>query len=168
MFPSRARVNFSHPPVMMLQDTLVIAGIIAWILGIGLLLSIQQESSTEERVPAIRPGAPPPQKLIDIRTLPTNNDFVPVQDRIVPTHSYHSNKFNDVIGNQDSEWVAPAAPEVVVPSDWYMKRTLPTEFDGPYWPKGTILPDFIYPGSDPMRPLRHQDWPSSYASVPGA
>ena len=151
----------------MLLDTFVVVGIIAWILGFGLLLSIQKESSTEHRVPAIE-NKPPPQKLIDIRSLPTNNDFVPVQARIVPTHSYHSNKFNDIIGNQDSTWVAPAAPEVVVPSDWYMKRTLPTEFDGPYWPEGTIQPDFIYPGSDPRRPLRRQDWPSSYASVPGA
>lgn len=153
----------------MTLDWLIIAGIIAWIIGFGLLLSIQQESSTEDRKAAVEPIIKPnPPKLIDIRTLPTNGDFVPVQDRIVPTQPYYSNKFNDVIGNQDSEWVAPAQPEVVVPSDWYMKRTLPTEFDGAYWPRGTILPDFIFPGSDPKRPLRHQDWPASYASVPGA
>jgi hypothetical protein len=82
--------------------------------------------------------------------------FVPMEARVVPTHSYYSNKFNDMIGNMNAELVTEGKPEVVVPSDWYMSRYLPTEFDGDYWPRGSIEPDFIFPGSDPKRPLRPQ------------
>lgn len=85
--------------------------------------------------------------------------FVASEAEIVPTHASYSNKFNDVIGNSTSG-IAPGSygvAEVVIPSDWYMFRTPPTEFDGPYWPRGSIEPDFIYPGSDPKRPQRSQN-----------
>ena len=95
-------------------------------------------------------------------------DFVPVEDKRVPTHASYSNKFNDVIGNYASGLMGPAEPEVVVPSDWYMSRTLPTEFDGPYWPNGGIQPDFIYPGSEPARPLRPYNWNAAYYRTLGA
>jgi len=83
--------------------------------------------------------------------------FVASEARVVPSKASYSNKFNDVIGNFDSG-LAPGAigvPEIVIPSDWYMFRTPPTEFDGPYWPSGSIKPDFIYPGGN--RPLRSQN-----------
>jgi hypothetical protein len=83
--------------------------------------------------------------------------FFPSEAKIVPSHASYSNKFNDVIGNEKSGIFGPAAePELIIPSDWYMSATLPTEFDGKYWPKGTIEYDFIYPGGDPDRPLRPQ------------
>lgn len=100
-----------------------------------------------------------PRKIIvepeDTRIEPIS--FVPSEARIVVQKSSYSNKFNDIIGNFDSG-LAPGAigvPEIVIPSDWYMFRTPPTEFDGPYWPSGTIQPDFIYPGG--RRPLRSQN-----------
>lgn len=83
--------------------------------------------------------------------------FVPSEARIVVGKASYGNKFNDVIGNFNSG-LAPGAKgmvEVVIPSDWYMFRTPPTEFDGPYWPRGSIEPDFIYPGGG--RPLRSQN-----------
>lgn len=52
--------------------------------------------------------------------------------------------------------VGRGVQEVVVPSDWYTANILPTEYDGYYWPRGAIEPDYIYPGSDPKRPLRPQ------------
>jgi hypothetical protein len=88
--------------------------------------------------------------------------FFPSEAKIVPSHASYSNKFNDVIGNEKSGIVGAAAdPELIIPSDWYMSSTLPTEFDGKYWPKGSIEYDFIYPGSDPDRPLRPQTLYSS-------
>jgi len=90
--------------------------------------------------------------------------FVPVEDRIVPTHASYSNKMNDMVGNMNAELVTPGFGEVVVPSDWYMKRELPTEYDGAYWPPGGISHDFLYPGSDPTKPLRNQNWQSSYGA----
>jgi len=90
------------------------------------------------------------------------SSFVPVEDRIVPTHASYSNKMNDMIGNMNAELVTPGFGEIVVPSDWYMKRELPTEYDGAYWPPGGIVPDFLYPGSDPNQPLRNQNWQASY------
>lgn len=104
-------------------------------------------------------------KDVEARIKPTEKDcnpllqqpsFVPVEAERVPSQAHYSNKFNDVIGNQNSGIVGAAYPEVVVPSDWYMSAFPPTEFDGKYWPKGTVEYDFIYPGSDPERPLRPQ------------
>ncbi len=104
--------------------------------------------------------------IFSSRSIRESFDFVPVEDKRVPTHASYSNKFNDVIGNYASGLVGPAEPEVVIPSDWYMSRTLPTEFDGPYWPNGGIQPDFIYPGSDPNRPLRPYNWNAAYFHHP--
>jgi hypothetical protein len=94
--------------------------------------------------------------------------FVPVEDIVVPSRASYSFKFNDTIGNYNSGLMQPAKADVVVPSDWYMSSTLPTEFDGPYWPNGGGNPDFLYPGSDPKRPLRNQNWPSWFSVSKGA
>jgi hypothetical protein len=93
-------------------------------------------------------------------------DFWPSEARIVPSHASYSNKFNDVIGNENSGIIGEGCAEVVVPSDWYMSRYLPTEFDGGYWPNGGIQPDFLYPGSDPKRPLRPQTLYASQSVFP--
>ena len=126
---------------------LLIGAILVFFLGLAYLLSIQ------------RP-APPQQKQKKIEETPIMPlSFVASEAEIVPSHASYSNKFNDVIGNATSG-IAPGSygvAEVVIPSDWYMFRTPPTEFDGPYWPRGSIEPDFIYPGSDPKRPLRSQN-----------
>jgi len=90
------------------------------------------------------------------------SSFVPVEDTIVPTHASYSNRLNDAIGTRNAELVVPGAGEVVVPSDWFMSRELPTEYDGPYWPSGSIQPDFLFPGSDPKRLLRNQGWNAAY------
>jgi hypothetical protein len=95
--------------------------------------------------------------------------FVPVEAERVPSQASYSNKFNDVIGNETSGIFGPAAePEIFIPSDWYMSATLPTEFDGKYWPKGTTEYDFIYPGGDPERPLRPQWLYASQILSPGS
>jgi hypothetical protein len=124
--------------------------IVVFFLSLAYLLSIQT------REPPPRPP-PPPKKLVETPMMPLS--FVASEAEIVPTHASYSNKFNDVIGNSTSG-IAPGShgvAEVVIPSDWYMFRTPPTEFDGSYWPRGSIEPDFIYPGSDPKRPLRSQN-----------
>jgi hypothetical protein len=90
------------------------------------------------------------------------SNFVPVEDVIVPTHASYSNKLNDSIGTRNAQLVVPGAGEVVVPSDWFMSRELPTEYDGPYWPSGSIQYDFLFPGSDPKRLLRNQGWNAAY------
>jgi hypothetical protein len=93
---------------------------------------------------------------------PYTSNFVPVEDVIVPTQASSSNRLNNAIGTRNASLVVPGAGEVVIPSDWTMSRTLPTEYDGTYWPSGSIQPDFIYPGSDPKRPLRSQQWNAAY------
>jgi hypothetical protein len=124
-------------------DTVFFTLIFLFFIGIGYLLYLQQH-----RRPIVR------KKEVEV-IQPLS--FVPMEDRIVPTHANYSNKFNDVIGNETSGIIGKGVAEIVIPSDWYMSRTLPTEFDGPYWPNGmNIEPDFIYPGSDPKRPLRSQ------------
>ena len=87
-----------------------------------------------------------------------------MEDRIVPTHASYSNRMNDVIGNINSGEVNDCQKEVVVASDWYMNNYLPTEYDGNYWPTGSIAPTFLYPGADPKRPLRKQTWPAYYGT----
>lgn len=123
-------------------------------------------------------NVPPPVDAEKDLKKPTEKDcnpmlqppsFVPVEAERVPSKASYSNKFNDVIGNENSGIFGPAAPpEVFIPSDWYMSATLPTEFDGKYWPKGTIEYDFIYPGSDPERPLRPQWLYASQILSPGS
>jgi hypothetical protein len=106
---------------------------------------------------------------VSIQPDETKGPFVPSEDRIVPTHASYSNKFNDVIGNEMSGIVGEGVREVNIPSDWYMSRELPSYFDGEYWPRGSILPDFIYKGSDPgYREYRKQDWPSWFSVLRGA
>ena len=128
---------------------ILIGLIIIFFLGLAYLLSIQR--------PAPPPPPPKPKPIQEAPTMPLS--FVASEAVIVPSHASYSNKFNDVIGNATSG-IAPGSygvAEVVIPSDWYMFRTPPTEFDGPYWPRGSIEPDFIYPGADPKRPLRSQN-----------
>ena len=93
--------------------------------------------------------------------------FVPVEDRIVPSHASYSNKFNDQIGTLNADVVGYGTQEVVIPSDWYMKVTPPTEFDGPYWPSGRIQPEFPAAQPDWYRPKRSQYASAGYHSVRG-
>lgn len=123
-------------------EVVLILCILLFLLGIAYLVSIQ-ESRTHKA-----PYIPEPKP----KTIPF--DFVPVEDINMPHTAYHSNKFNDELGGKTAAVVGDALPEVVVPSDWFYWPHLPTEYDGPYWPRGSIEPDYIYPGSDPARPLR--------------
>jgi hypothetical protein len=147
-----------------MEDFLIVLGILSWIIGVWWLLSNQSQWKRE----AIYKRGPSQltEKAVKEAEERGPTDFVPVEHVRVPTHASQSNKFNNTIGNHDSGVVGPAHYEVVVPSDWYMSRTLPTEFDGPYWPSGSIAPDFIFPGSDPKRPLRPQSWPAAFSSSP--
>lgn len=95
-----------------------------------------------------------------------SNQTVPVRDSVVPQQASHSNKFNDKLGGDSAGLFQNLPAEVVIPSDFYHWPYLPTEFDGPYWPDGTIHPDYIYPGGP--RPLRRQDLPSAYSLGRGA
>jgi hypothetical protein len=118
------------------------AGIIL-ILGflglLGYLLSIQKQREFERK----RAYTPPTSNQPKAEPL----SFVPMLDTVVPSHASYTNKFNDIIGNQDSQWVSPEnVAEVAVASDWFHWPYLPTEFHGPYWPSGSIAPDYIYPG----------------------
>lgn len=131
-------------------DWVLLFAIAHFILGIRYLLHLQHKRHLKREE----------KKEVDMIQPPS---FVPMEDRVVPSHASYTNKFNDVIGNETSGIIGKGVAEVVVPSDWYMSRTLPTEFDGPYWPNGGIQPDFIYPGSDPKRPLRNQAWPAAYS-----
>jgi hypothetical protein len=121
---------------------LLVGLVVLFLLGLAFLLSIQERRAQEE---VYKPSPRP-------KTIPF--DFVPVEDHVVPTHASQTNKFNNEIGGKTAAVVGPALPEVVIPSDWYYHPYLPTEFEGPYWPDGGIPPDYIYPGSDPKRPLR--------------
>ena len=126
-----------------------------FIMGLHYLLHLQKKREMKRE-----------EKQSESRVEPPS--FVPMEAKVVPTHASYTNKFNDVIGNETSGIIGQGVAEVVVPSDWYMSRTLPTEFDGPYWPNGGIQPDFIYPGSDPKRPLRNQAWPAAFSVSRGA
>lgn len=136
-------------------DWFLLFAVAHFIMGLHYLLHLQKKRHLKRQEKKEEQLVEPPS-------------FVPMEARIVPTHAYYSNKFNDVIGNEKSGIIGEGVREVVVPSDWYMSRTLPTEFDGPYWPNGGIQPDFIYPGSDPARPLRNQAWPAAYSVSRGA
>lgn len=113
--------------------------VILFLLCLWYLLSIQKQRELERK----RAYDPPSAKTPKAEPL----SFVPMLDTVVPSHASYTNKFNDIIGNQDSQWVSPEnVPEVAVASDWFHWPYLPTEFDGPYWPSGSIAPDYIYPG----------------------
>lgn len=125
---------------------------------IWFILSQQKEMKMERKI-AYTPNPPGVQC-----TAPPS--FVPSIATVVPSHASYSNKFNDVIGNELSGIIGEGVQEVDIPSDWYMSSYLPTEFDGGYWPKGGIQPDFLYPGSDPARPLRPQTLYASQSVFP--
>ena len=135
-------------------DWFLLFAIAHFIMGLHYLLHLQKKRHVKQQEKKSEELVEPPS-------------FVPMEARVVPTHASYSNKFNDVIGNETSGIIGEGVREVVVPSDWYMSRTLPTEFDGPYWPNGGIQPDFIYPGSDPNRPLRNQAWPAAFSISKG-
>ncbi len=136
-------------------DWFLLFAVAHFVMGLHYLLHLQKKRQVKKE----------DKKAVDLVAPPS---FVPVEAEVVPTHAYYSNKFNDVIGNYNSGLMKPVKAEIVVPSDWYMSSTLPTEFDGPYWPNGRIQPDFIYPGSDPKRPLRNQNWPAAFSVSRGA
>lgn len=132
-------------------ETLSVTLTVLFLAGLAYLLSIQESrlvsqpyTSETKRGPVLPPLYPTPD----------NTDFVPVEDHIVPTHASHSNKFNNELGAKTTALAQPGPAEVVVASDWFYWPYLPTEFEGAYWPRGSIQPDYIFPGSDPRKPLR--------------
>lgn len=130
----------------MILYILFLTTLVLFLLFVFMVLSSQPNQPSQPTKQRRQSNQPPP--LID---------FVPTEAERVPTHANYSNKFNDVIGNETSGIIGEGQQEVFIPSDWYMSRYLPTEFDGPYWPRGSVEPDFIFPGSDPRRPLRSQN-----------
>jgi hypothetical protein len=144
------------------MSALLVGGLLLWI---GLFLYLWSIQGTHQQKASYTPNPNPNRICAD------NPSFQPTEARVVPTHSAYSNKFNDVIGNFESGIVGKGVPEVVIPSDWYMSAHLPTDFGGSYWPRGTVEPDFLYPGSDPNRPQRSQYWsygyPEAYLSDTG-
>ena len=129
-------------------DTLAGLFSILFLIGFWYLLSIQKKREFERR----RAYTPP--KTSQPKAEPLS--FVPMLDTVVPSHASYTNKFNDVIGNHNSAWVSSESiPEVAVASDWFQWPYLPTEFHGPYWPSGSIAPDYIYPGG--RRRMRSPD-----------
>ena len=131
---------------------------IVFMLGIAYLLSIQEKKNVYRPVKkTVRFNNT--VEIAVVKETPDEqprfmNDFVPGEDHIVPTHASHTNKFNNELGAKTTAAFGPALLEVVYPSDFYMSTHPPSMFDGPYWPKGSNEPDYIYPGSDPARPLR--------------
>lgn len=147
-----------------MEGFLITLGILSWLIGVWWLLSNQARFKQDT---AYKKG---PSQLTNKTVKEVEKrgptDFVPVEDIRYPTNGYPNKKNNSKVGIHDWEVIGPAEYEVGVPSDWYMSSTLPTEFDGPYWPSGSIQPDFIFPGSDPKRPLRPQSWPAAYSVSP--
>jgi hypothetical protein len=125
--------------------------VVVFVLWIGFVLSQQRKPGDPQ------PRTPPTQKSCTMAP-----SFVPIEADIVPTHASYSNKFNDIIGNASSGIVGEGVHEVVIPSDWIDPRYMPTEYDGAYWPSTQIMPDYLYPGGDPKRPLRPQLWNASW------
>ena len=119
---------------------------VGFVLGVWYLLSIQERRKREYHYkPSPRPRIQP-------------FDFVPVQDAVVPTHASQTNKFNNNIGGKSAAVVGDALPEVVIHSDWYRSKYPPTDFSGRAWPRGSIEPDYIYPGSHPNRKFLGANW----------
>ena len=129
-------------------ETLSVTLTVLFIAGLAYLLSIQESRVVSQPYISNAIKNPP------LYPTPDNTDFVPVEDHIVPTQPYHSNKFNDELGAKTTALAQPGPAEVVVASDWFYWPYLPTEYEGSYWPRGSIQPDYIFPGSDPKRPLR--------------
>lgn len=126
--------------------------LLAFLIGLYLLLGQQHERRRNANYTSHPPN--------EFRPMPRT--FVPMEDNVVPTHASQTNKLNNKIGNATSGIVGEAGVEVVVPSDFYHSPYLPTDFAGPYWPSGSIHPDYIYPGgSRRMRSVNHgtyEDW----------
>lgn len=129
-----------------------LAGVLAVLFMVGFAVLLYGQTRREITPPE------PDNECGDTRIKVEGPTFVPVEDAVVPTHASQTNKFNNNIGGKSAAVVGPALPEVVVHSDWYYNPYLPTEFDGPYWPRGTVQYDYIYPGSDPKRPLLTSHW----------
>jgi hypothetical protein len=140
---------------------LFIIVLILFFAGLGYLLSIQ-------RIPQRRDIYEPteeakrPLEISDRMLQPI--EPVPLEAARLPSPRY---KFQGSIANSVSGLAPGAEPihEVVIPSDWYVNTILPTEFDGPMWPNGGIAPDFLFPGSDPKRPLRSQNLGAAQRSI---
>jgi hypothetical protein len=126
--------------------------LILFSIGLGILLSIQRMPQSRDMYEPTA-EAKRPLEVSDRMLQPI--EPVPVEAARLPNPRY---KFQGSVANSISGLAPGAQPmhEVVIPSDWYMSSYLPTEFDGPMWPNGGIAPDFLYPGSDPKRPLRSQ------------
>jgi hypothetical protein len=151
-------VSFVHTANRVMVTTIMAILSIVFMLGIAYLLSIQENKNVQRPVKK-RVRFNNTVEFAVVKETPDAhprfmNDFVPVEDHIVPTHASHTNKFNNELGAKTTAAYGPALLEVVYPSDFYTSTYPPSMFDGPYWPKGSIEPDYIYPGSDPARPLR--------------
>jgi hypothetical protein len=125
--------------------------VVVFIVWIGLVLSQQR-----------KPGDPQPREKPTVQSCTMKSPFMPLEADIVPSHASYSNKFNDIIGNASSGIVGQGIKQAVIPSDWIDPRYMPTEYDGAYWPSTQIMPDYLYPGGDPNRPLRPQLWNASW------
>jgi hypothetical protein len=134
--------------------TILIASLlIFFIIGLCILLSIQHMPQPRD---IYEPTAEAKRPLEVSERMIQPIEPVPLEAARLPSPRY---KFQGSIANSVSGLAPGAQPihEVVIPSDWYMSAYPPTEFDGPMWPNGGVAPDFLYPGSDPKRPLRSQN-----------
>lgn len=116
-------------------DTLGLLLIGAFLAGIWWLLSIQQKGKEEQTYKHSE------------KPVVERNTFVPMEDRVVPTHANYTNKMNDMIGNHNAEFIGPGDLEVVLPYDYYKGPYLPSEYGRPYWPSGSLESDYSYPGA---------------------
>jgi hypothetical protein len=136
-----------------MNPVLVAALLGFFLVGLGVLLSIQHMPQSRD---VYEPTAEAKRPLEISERMIQPIDPVPLEDARLPNSRY---KFQGSIANSLSGLAPGAQPiyEVVIPSDWYRSAYLPTEFDGSMWPNGGIAPDYLYPGSDPKRPLRSQN-----------
>ena len=135
--------------------------LVFFIICLGILLSIQHIPLLRDRY---TPTAEAKKPLEVSKRMIQPIEPVPLEAARLPNPRY---KFEGSIANSSSGLAPGVTPmhEVVIPSDWYMSATLPTEFDGPMWPNGGIAPDFIYPKSDSTRPLRSQNLYASQSQL---
>jgi hypothetical protein len=145
--------QFFFSKTMLDMNTVLVASLLFFLVGLGILLSIQHMPQSRD---IYEPTAEAKRPLEVSERMLQPIEPVALEAARLPNPRY---KFEGSIANSASGLAPGAQPmhEVVVPSDWYMSAHLPTEFDGPMWPNGGIAPDFLYPGSDPKRPLRSQN-----------
>ncbi len=136
-----------------MYTALVATFITLFLVGLGILLSIQHNPGSRD---VYKPTAEAKRPLEISERMIQPIEPVPLEAARLPSPRY---KFQGSIANSLSGLAPGATPlyEVIIPSDWYRSAYLPTEFDGPMWPNGGIAPDYLYPGSDPNRPLRSQN-----------